>query len=68
MVVVGATVVGGAVGAGAVSGGAVVGALVVAMPSEIGGAAGAAFLLDAPHEATVRKARTMVRGLVLRIS
>lgn len=68
MVVVGATVVGGAVGGGTVAGGAVVGAPVVAMASEIGGAAGAALLLDAPHEATARTARAMARGLILRIS
>lgn len=67
MVVVGATVVGGAVGGGTVAGGAVVGAVVVAMATEMGGAAGAAFLPDAPHEATARTARAMVRGLMLRI-
>lgn len=68
MVVVGATVVGGAVGGGTVAGGAVAGTAAVAIAREIGGATGAAFLLDPPHEATARTARTTTRGLVLRIS
>ena len=68
VVVVGATVVGGAVGGETVTTGAIVDARVVAIAREIGGATGAAFLLDPPHEATARTARTTTRGLVLRIS
>jgi hypothetical protein len=64
VVVVGTAVGGGAVGAGNVVAAAVVGAAVVAITSETGEAAGAAFVALPPQEARTTSVRAPAKVLI----